>query len=427
MSKTLVFLALFASTLAAAKSAFITTTPKGFLLNGAPYTFVGSNFWYGANLGADLISGDRERLIRELNRLSALGVTNLRILAVSEGPSTEPWRIVKATQNQPGLLDETLMRGLDFLLAEMGKRQMKAVVVLTNFWPWSGGFAQYVRWFGGGPIPYPPPAEGGSWRTFQNYAGEFYLNTGARQTFQKIVDQVVSRTNTVTREKYINDPSIMAWELCNEPRGNKYPEKLNQWIHETAQRIKKIDVNHLVTTGSEGQTPFLVGNNFTNNHKSEFIDYTTIHIWAENWGWYDPAKPDTFGSAVQAMKNYLVMHLKLSEALKKPMVVEEFGFPRDNRSLSPLSNTSSRDRYYRELFQFAQQLINSGRGLGGVNFWSWAGEGRPVSGQLFWKAGDPFTGDPPHEEQGWLGVYDADESTKDVIRSFSGNLQRPRE
>ena len=30
----------------------------------------------------------------------------------------------------------------------MGKRGMKAVVALNNFWEWSGGFEQYLEWAG---------------------------------------------------------------------------------------------------------------------------------------------------------------------------------------------------------------------------------------------------------------------------------------
>src|SRR4051794_13836554 len=54
-------------------------------VNGAPYRFVGTNFWYGMNLGADIEPTERDRnrarLGRELDRLAALGVNNLRVMA----------------------------------------------------------------------------------------------------------------------------------------------------------------------------------------------------------------------------------------------------------------------------------------------------------------------------------------------------------
>ena len=43
--------------------------------------------------------------------------------------------------------------------------------------------------------------------------------------------------------------------------------------------------------------------------------------------------------------------------------------------------------------------MSEGRGVAGVNLWSWGGEGRPLD-HRWWVEGDPLTGDPPHEVQG---------------------------
>ena len=51
---------------------------------GRTHRFVGTNIWYGAYLGATAPHGNRDRLRKELDALSALGVTNLRVLAASE-------------------------------------------------------------------------------------------------------------------------------------------------------------------------------------------------------------------------------------------------------------------------------------------------------------------------------------------------------
>ena len=49
---------------------------------------------------------------------------------------------------QPALrvYNRAVIAGLDFLLVELARRDMTAVLVLGNMWPWSGGFAQYVSW-----------------------------------------------------------------------------------------------------------------------------------------------------------------------------------------------------------------------------------------------------------------------------------------
>ncbi|HMA53407.1 MAG TPA: mannanase, partial [Acidobacteriota bacterium] len=131
---------------ATAAASFVTAKEGRFTLAGKPYYFVGANFWQGMNLAVDGPSGDRARLLRELDRMRDLGLTNLRVMASSEGPNTEPFRTVPALMTAPGEYDGSVLDGLDFLLAEMGKRGMRAVMVLNNFWQWSGGMAQYVSW-----------------------------------------------------------------------------------------------------------------------------------------------------------------------------------------------------------------------------------------------------------------------------------------
>ena len=158
----------------APRKSFVKIKDGRFVLNGKPYLFMGANFWQGMNLGSPAPTGHPQLLIKELDHLKKLGVRQLRILALSEGPGSEPYRIIPAVQISSTQLDEKLFVGLDFLLHEMKKRQMTAVICLSNFWPWSGGFAQWVSWTEGSSIPYPPPHPGGSWATFQDYSSRFY-------------------------------------------------------------------------------------------------------------------------------------------------------------------------------------------------------------------------------------------------------------
>ena len=98
------------------------------LIGRQPYKFVGTNFWYGAILGSEGQGGDRQRLCRELDNLHALGLDNLRILVGSDGEHGVRTKVEPTLQRAPGVYNDTILAGLDFLLMEMGKRGMKASI-----------------------------------------------------------------------------------------------------------------------------------------------------------------------------------------------------------------------------------------------------------------------------------------------------------
>jgi mannan endo-1,4-beta-mannosidase len=419
-----VFLAMLI--LAGCKETYVKVNEGTFTLDEKPYYFMGTNFWYGLNLGSKGPGGDRVRLIRELDKLQALGVTNLRIMGGSEGPDDEPFRMLPSLQPAPGVYNEEVLDGLDFLLYEMGKRNMYAVVCLNNFWNWSGGFGQYVVWSGqADSIPYPPPAPNGDWGVYQNFAANFYSNSGAVELFNNHINFIVNRTNGYTSKTYKDDPVIMAWELANEPRGANNIEAYRQWMDSTASYIKSLDPNHLVTTGSEGNTSNIyAGTNLALDHASPAIDYTTMHIWVQNWGVYDPNKADsTLDLSIAYAKNYMAEHAAMAKTLGKPIVLEEFGISRDLNNHDPVAPVTARDVYYKAVFDEIYQLANQDSSVvAGVNFWAWGGEGRPAENEGLWYAGDDFIGDPPHEFQGWYSVYDQDASTHTIISDYAKKM-----
>jgi mannan endo-1,4-beta-mannosidase len=402
---------------------FVRVSAMTFTRNGKPYTFMGTNFWYGLNIGSNGEGGNRARLIRELDRLSSMGVKNLRIMAGSEGPDTEPYRMVPALQTEPGKYNEEVLAGLDFLLTEMAKRDMVAVMCLNNFWNWSGGMGQYLVWAGeADSIPYPPPQPGGDWQKYQEFAARFYSSEKAMKLFEDHIRFIVSHKNSISGKLYKHDPVIMSWELGNEPRGINNREAFLKWVDKTAGLIKQLDSNHLVTTGSEGNTSSpSSGTDMIIDHQSKNIDYATMHIWVQNWGYYDPKKADsTYGPALNYALDYLKDHIASAGKLVKPVVLEEFGISRDKNDHAAGSSVTFRDKYYSALFDAVTAEVKKGKGpLAGVNFWAWAGEGRPRTPAGLWNPKDDFIGDPPHEGQGWYSVYDTDSSTIAVIKKYA--------
>ncbi len=408
---------------------FVSVSGTDFIKDGEKYFFLGTNLWYGMNLGAADDTGDRARLTRELDRLKDLGIRNIRILGSSEGDMDSQYQVLPALQTSAGEYNEAVWKGLDFLLAEMAKRDMTAVVCLNNFWMWSGGMPQYLSWANNNEIPLPAIEKGGSWDDFINYSVSFFEDRKANGLFREHLKKVVSRTNSVTGVSYRNDPTIMAWQLANEPRGYESPRPYQKWIHKTARYLSSLDPNHLISVGSEGNTGSAsAGVDLYRDNKSRFIDYATVHVWIQNWGWYDPQKPKTFEGSVKKTAAYIEDQLTRAAKLKKPMVVEEFGVSRDAASYDPAASTLKRDRYYEYIFSKTLQHAQEGGLIKGCNFWSWSGEGRPQDPGGMWKYGHHLTGDPPHERQGWYSVYDTDTSTLAIIRKYAelfNSISRP--
>lgn len=397
---------------------FIRINGCKFLKDNQPYFFIGANFWAAMNLGYD----NKERLVRELDKLQNIGINNLRVIALTEGPETEPYRIVPANNNK-AVVDENILKGLDFLLDEMRKRNMLAVICLSNYWPWSGGFAQYQKWVGDFEnIDYPmDTTKAQNWDLYMDNTAKFYSSKKAVELYNASITQIINRTNTVNHLPYKNDATIMSWQLCNEPRGMKNVNDYLQWIENTGKLIKQLDSNHLVTVGSEGLDNLkdYTGTPFIETHQSKYIDYTTVHLWVQNWNWYNPNKHnETYDTAKRKAKEYLQWHIALAQKLNKPLVLEEFGIGRDNNSHNPAATTTVRDDYYNYIFNLVYKNAKHGKVVG-ANFWAWSGEGKPRIPACWWHKGDDLTGDPPHEAQGWYSVYDSDTKTQTIIKKYA--------
>lgn len=400
-------------------SPFVSVDGARLMRHGKPYYFVGTNFWYGAYLGST--SEGHERLRAELDQLQALGIDNLRVLAAAE--QTELTMAVQpALHLAPGTYSEDLLVGLDVLLAEMAKRNMVAVLYFNNFWQWSGGMSQYMAWLTGKP-PFDPDTTG-DWNGFMQSAAMFYRSEEAQHWYQDLIQVIITRTNSVTGKAYVDDPTIMAWQLANEPRpgsdldGRPFYPHYKAWIENTAKFIKSLDPNHLVSTGSEGSMGTLRDLDlFKDAHTIADIDYLTFHMWPKNWSWFEVKRPDeTYPRAMANAKAYVLQHLQVAKELGKPLVLEEFGIERDNGDYQPGAATRQRDRFFAELFGFLETQVKLESPLMGTNFWAWGGLGKAQSDDFRWRSGDLFTGDPPQEPQGLNSVFSQDASTLKVLK-----------
>ena len=387
--------------------------------DGKPYHYIGTNMWYASVLGSEGEGGNRERLCRELDHLKSIGVTNLRILTGPDAGSALANPAKPYLQTAPGVLNDTILQGLDFVIAELDKRGMDAVIYLNNAWDWSGGYGFYLKECGYGDSP--DTNVPGGYSEYVDYCANFSREPKAIEMYYSYIKAIVSRTNSITGRSYKDEPAIMAWQLCNEPRpfAKENKEAFAKWISDAAALIKSIDPNHLVSTGSEGYIGCEVDMELCERiHADKNIDYLTIHIWPVNWGWAPRSNPDSgIGNACLESGNYIAEHIELAKKLNKPLVIEEFGYSRKDNISGTEPTTESRDIFYSFIFEQVKNSVEQNLPIAGCNFWGWGGNGRPRD--LVWRAGDDYLSDPPHEPQGWYSVFDCDTTTIEIIKEYS--------
>ena len=406
-------------------SPFVKVNAEGqFIRKGKPYYFVGTNFWYGPILASQGQGGDRARLHKELDFLQGIGVTNLRVLVGADGENGVPTRVQPSLQTAPGVYNDTLLDGLDYFMAELGKRDMTAVLYLNNSWEWSGGYSVYLQWSGHGKAVVPA-IDG--WPAYMEYVKQYQQSDSAKALFAKHVNYIVTRTNRYTGKKYTEDPALMAWQIGNEPRAfseeNKAP--FARWMAEVAAQIKSLDANHMVASGSEGMWG-CEGDMalFEQIHADPNIDYLNIHIWPYNWGWVkEDSLTEMLPQAKENTRKYIEDHLAVGSKYKKPVVLEEFGFPRDGFRFSKDTPTTARDAYYAYVFDLIRQERDKGGLFAGCNFWGWGGFAKQTPGHIYWEPGDDYTGDPAQEQQGLNSVFATDSTTVQIIKEENEKLR----
>lgn len=407
------------------EQARITVKGTQFYKGDKPYSYVGTNYWYGSLLASKKV-GDRKRLLRELDLMQKNGIDNLRILVGADGGKYD-YTVRPALQYEQGKYDEDLLDGLDFLIYEMGKRKMYAVLYLTNNWEWSGGMSQYLEWNGQGPIPVPNIAPN-TWPQFMSYTEKFHSCEPCMEGLNNHVKFILGRTNAYTKRKYTEDNTIMAWQVGNEPRTftAENEAKFTIWLNSIVDLIDSLDKNHLISTGSEGKNSSNDSmETFERTHLNPNIDYLTMHIWPKNWNWFKADDADkTLPTTIENAGKYIDQHITVANNLKRPIIIEEFGLPRENENLTASSSVSNRNTFYAYIFDRIVESRKNNGPLQAANFWGFGGEGKAITKDGKWNPGDPLTTDPPQEPQGLNSVFSSDKSTLELVKKYNLELQK---
>lgn len=414
---------IFAAAEKKAGNGYVSVLGTHFYLNGKPSYHVGANMWYAAILASKGKDGDRKRLRRELDELHAMGADYLRVWINFGHVETDTLSSTLPTLwLENGEANDTLLAGLDILMKELGKREMKAVVCLSATDTWSGGPAFYIQEAHKSVNAQEAADSAG---TQQIDASAFYEDEAAVEKYLEHVRFLVGRTNRYTRRAYKDDETLMAWEICDRMHpaaDSNGGAAFVRFIAQAARAIKQADANHLVAVGGDGIRG-CNGNEliYQQIHNDPMIDYATLQLWPLEWDWVARGRvaedlPNVFIQATE----YLAQHLRMAERMDKPLVIDAFSYPRDRFFFSPSQATNCRNDFYTFVLTQLTKNAREKGALAGCYFWAWAGNG--LSQNLKWKAGC-FVGDTPDRPQGLFAVFSTDLSTKQEIQKATEELR----
>jgi mannan endo-1,4-beta-mannosidase len=187
------------------------------------------------------------------------------------------------------------MQKVDFLIAEAAKRHLKLIVAFLDFWPYTGGAQQMRAWYGS-----------------DDKDSFFFSDPRTRSDYRDWVRYVVTRLNPLSGITYKDDPTIMAWELMNEP--NAQPDSLRiAWLADMSAYVKSLDPNHLVSSGAANVT------NRVDDLSIPTIDFGTWHGY-----------PLYYKLGVTQFNDLIPQFCGIGAAHHKPVLLEEFGYARSN-------------------------------------------------------------------------------------------------
>jgi mannan endo-1,4-beta-mannosidase len=305
-------------------SPFVTRVGSHLQLKGKPFKIAGTNNYYLHYKSA---------LMRDavLDKAAAQGFNVVRTWGwfdignqdgsnSTDGPQNGVYlQYWDPTTGHPAYNDgPTGLEQLDAVIAKASALGIKLVIPFTGNWDAFGGMDQYILWAG------------------KSYHDEFYSDPQIRGWYKDWIAHVLNRTNTITGVKYKDDPTVMTWELANEPRcggSGRYPrspdgcnsDTMTEWVKDISTYIKSIDRKQLVSVGDEGffchsqpvddeQYDCRTGVDTERFARLKSIDVMSYHLYPDSWG-----KDAAWGN------QWIREHSAAAKRIGKPAMLGEYG------------------------------------------------------------------------------------------------------
>ncbi|XP_051139561.1 mannan endo-1,4-beta-mannosidase 7-like, partial [Andrographis paniculata] len=369
---------------------FITIQEDHLMLEGIPFYANGFNAYWLMSVASD--PTQRSKVSSAFVAAARHGLAITRAWAFSDGGDSP-------LQYSPGSYNEQMFQGLDFVVSEARKWGIRLILSLVNNYEDFGGKQRYVDWA----------------RTFHgenvSLEDEFFTNSVVKDYYKSHIHVVLNRQNNLTGIAYKDDPTIMAWELINEPRCSSDPSgaTLQAWIAEMASYVKSIDSHHLLEVGLEGfygqsdednSTHFQTGTDFLTNNLIPEIDFATIHSYPDQW-----LTNRSDEEQMSFLNEWHNNHIRdAAKVLKKPIMVAEFGKSCKDSGYS----TAKRDVMFETVFSTIYLSAKEEGAAAGGLFW-----------QLLMEGMDGL-------RDGYEIVFDENPSTDAVIAEQSKKLNNIR-
>jgi mannan endo-1,4-beta-mannosidase len=295
---------------------FVTTAGSAFVQDGRPFRIAGVNNHY-------LAYASRDEVVRVLDDAVAMNANVVRtfvtpIIGSLDGrtPTIWKWRSPADASNlgvrgswiaawDPDAGRMIVNEGanglakMDFVLQEASRRNLKLIIAFADFWAYTGGAQQISAWYGG-----------------TDKHAFFATDARARADYKRLVRTILTRTNTLTGIAYRDDPTILGWNLLNEPdiRPN---ELFMDWVQEMAGYVKSLDPNHLVSTGHD-------------SIRTNLMELALKDIDFGTWHGYPAYRNITSAGLEEVIRT----SCRMAGEVGKPVILEEFGVASNDPSRS---------------------------------------------------------------------------------------------
>ncbi len=305
-------------------NSFVRRQDDRLILDNHPFRIVGANIYYFA------FSSEADQ-VRLLDLAGEFGFDVLRVWAFNDYINLPPnppipadtdvcFQFLASGASAPEIREGPFgLERLDRAIKLAGDRAIRLILTLTNHNPDYGGMPQYQRWLG---LP---------------NLNDFYRDANAGVMFQNWIEAILTRENSLTGLSYAEDPTILAWEIVNEPRcpgDSSGTQLLTGWLAEMSAFIRSLAPRQLIAAGDEGFFEHqFAGNNWLFNGSCGVstedilgiadIDFGTCHMYPDNWAAAED--PEEFGHM------WIQNHIDAARRASKPMILEEYGLPASAR------------------------------------------------------------------------------------------------